>query len=166
MDRNLFVRDGELCWSASLPDAATTQALGRALGEACTGGEVVLLIGSLGAGKTCLVQGLARGLGIPDTVRVTSPTFTLHSRYTGRCVLDHMDLYRLEGGVHLHELGLDEHLGLAPHVTAIEWADLLADTIPGAIEIVFDTAVTPRRCVFTAADPDAAAVFARLETAL
>lgn len=93
------------------------------MGDCCQGGEVLLLYGELGTGKTELVRGLAQGLGI-EPHQVSSPTFILIHEYTGRLPLIHVDLYRLET--------VDEDLLLAledywrqPVVTAIEWADRL-----------------------------------------
>ena len=81
------------------------------------------LIGDLGAGKTCFVQGLARALGVPEAVRVTSPTFTIINQYRGgRLPLDHVDLYRIEQDRELHEIGLDD-LFRAGGVVAVEWCD-------------------------------------------
>ena len=80
--------------TTSTPEA--TEALGEALGRAVSGGELIGLTGELGAGKTCLVRGLARGLGI-DPDRVHSPSFTIVTEYRGgRLPLQHVDLYRLE----------------------------------------------------------------------
>jgi tRNA threonylcarbamoyladenosine biosynthesis protein TsaE len=88
------------------------------------GGEVVLLSGELGAGKTTFVRGLARGLGA-DPEEVASPTFVLLTRYPGRLVLHHADLYRLRGTGDEQELGLEELPG-ADGVLAVEWAERLA----------------------------------------
>ena len=72
--------------------------IGRILGEGLTGGDCVALTGELGAGKTCLTQGIADGLGVPDGYVVTSPTFTLINEYPGRKTsLYHLDVYRLSG---------------------------------------------------------------------
>ena len=88
------------------------------------GGEVVLLSGELGAGKTTFVRGLARGLGA-DPEEVASPTFVLLTRYPGRLVLHHADLYRLRGGGDERELGLEELPGPGG-VLAVEWSERLA----------------------------------------
>lgn len=102
---------------------AETAALARALAETFRGGEVVLLSGELGAGKTAFVRGLAMGLGV-DPDEVSSPTFVLLTSYPGRLTLHHADLYRLVGGGDEVELGLEELPG--PHgVLAVEWADRL-----------------------------------------
>jgi tRNA threonylcarbamoyladenosine biosynthesis protein TsaE len=94
------------------------------LSAAFRGGEVVLLSGELGAGKTAFVRGLARGLGA-DPAEVASPTFVLLTTYPGRLALHHADLYRLQGGGDDRELGLEELPG-PRGVLAIEWAERLS----------------------------------------
>lgn len=97
--------------------------LGEALGRAARPGDVLALVGDLGAGKTVLVQGLARGLGVPRSVPVTSPTFTLVNEYRGgRVRLYHVDLYRLEEERELEDVGLDD-LYRQEAVVAVEWFD-------------------------------------------
>lgn len=96
-------------------------------------GDVILLSGHLGAGKTAFVRGLASGLGI-DPEDVSSPTFTLVHEYRGgRLTLYHADLYRLDR-VATEDLGLEE-MGVSDGVLAIEWPDRLAHTLPGTREI-------------------------------
>jgi tRNA threonylcarbamoyladenosine biosynthesis protein TsaE len=97
-----------------------TSAAGERLAARLAGGDVVLLYGDLGAGKTAFVRGLARGLGAPAG-EVSSPTFTLVQEYHGRVTLFHVDLYRLEPK-EVDDLGLEE-LVLGDGVVAIEWAD-------------------------------------------
>jgi tRNA threonylcarbamoyladenosine biosynthesis protein TsaE len=110
-----------------------TIALGRRIGEQLAGGEIFLLRGDLGAGKTVLVKGLASGLGIePDDV--TSPSFTLVNAHEGRWRLYHIDLYRLDFGSQ-DNLGLPEIFADGSAVTAIEWAERLNVVPAGAIEI-------------------------------
>ncbi len=110
---------------SSSPEA--TREAGMRLGRACRGGELILLYGDLGAGKTCLVQGLARGLEVPEEYLVSSPTFTLHGEYPGWLVLNHLDLYRLDEPCALDSLGLEDMLDDPGAVTAVEWPELLAD---------------------------------------
>ena len=100
---------------------AETEVLGQTWGSDCPSGLVVMLCGDLGAGKTQLVKGFARGLGV--TERVHSPTFSLLNIYSkGRLPLFHIDLYRLESRQQIFAAGLEEYL--APRgVTIIEWAD-------------------------------------------
>jgi tRNA threonylcarbamoyladenosine biosynthesis protein TsaE len=102
---------------------AETEALAAELATAFRGGEVVLLSGELGAGKTVFVRGLARGVGA-DPEEVASPTFVLLTRYRGRLTLHHADLYRLAGGGDERELGLEELPG-PRGILAIEWAERL-----------------------------------------
>jgi tRNA threonylcarbamoyladenosine biosynthesis protein TsaE len=100
-----------------------TEALGAALGRAARGGELLGLVGDLGAGKTCLVRGLAAGLGI-DAERVHSPSFTIVTEYVGgRLPLHHVDLYRLERPLD-DELSLRDVL-YGEGVAAVEWFDRL-----------------------------------------
>jgi tRNA threonylcarbamoyladenosine biosynthesis protein TsaE len=102
---------------------AETEALGECLGRAAERGLVIALSGELGAGKTRLVGGLARGLGI--TARVHSPTFTLVNEYGGgRLRLFHLDLYRLETPAQIRSAGLEEFLQ-PEGVTVVEWAEKL-----------------------------------------
>jgi tRNA threonylcarbamoyladenosine biosynthesis protein TsaE len=100
---------------------AETEALGETWGRAAKRGLVIALSGDLGAGKTQLVKGLARGLGI--TTRVHSPSFTLVNVYTGgRLTLFHLDLYRLETKEQIFSAGVEEYLR-PDGVTVIEWAE-------------------------------------------
>jgi tRNA threonylcarbamoyladenosine biosynthesis protein TsaE len=117
-----------------------TAAVAHELAASLKAGDVILLSGNLGAGKTAFVRGLAAGLGV-DPEEVSSPTFTLVHEYRGgRLMLYHADLYRLET-VATEDLGLEE-MGVADGVLAIEWPDRLAHALPGArtveIEIVDD----------------------------
>jgi tRNA threonylcarbamoyladenosine biosynthesis protein TsaE len=105
----------------SSPDE--TERIGRLLGGLVQPGDAIGLCGELGAGKTRFVQGLARGLGVPDRVRVTSPTFTILNQLGGgRAPLHHADLYRIERRAELDHIGLDELWGGAG-VVAVEWCD-------------------------------------------
>lgn len=114
---------------------AETAAEGRRLAASLRGGEVLLLSGDLGAGKTAFVRGLAGGLGI-DPADVTSPTFTLVQEYrAGRLPLFHVDLYRLTP-IEVDDLGLDD-MALEGGVLAIEWPDRLPRALDGAIPIQF-----------------------------
>jgi tRNA threonylcarbamoyladenosine biosynthesis protein TsaE len=100
-----------------------TEALGAALGRAAQGGELLGLVGELGTGKTCLVRGLAAGLGI-DAEHVHSPTFVIvHEHHGGRLVLQHVDLYRLERPS--DEEPLLREVLYGPGVAAVEWFDRL-----------------------------------------
>ncbi len=100
-----------------------TEALAARMGASLVGGEVVLLHGDLGTGKTAFVRGLARGMGL-DAGEVASPTFVLLTSYPGRLTLHHADLYRLGRGAE-SELGLEELPG-PRGILAVEWAERLA----------------------------------------
>jgi tRNA threonylcarbamoyladenosine biosynthesis protein TsaE len=105
--------------------AAETFDLGAQIGSLLMGGEILLLSGPLGAGKTIFVKGLASALSL-DPEEVTSPSFTLVNLYTGRLSLYHIDLYRLEEGVSAaHAVDLDELLMDESAVIVIEWAERL-----------------------------------------
>ena len=117
-------------------DPEETRRLGAALGERAMAGDVFLLSGPLGAGKTCFTQGLARGLGVSGYVR--SPTFVLMTRHHGRLTLHHVDLYRIGSPEEAWDLGLDEQL-FDSGVCVIEWAERAEDLLPDdAIWIEFD----------------------------
>ncbi len=126
-------------FSTSSPEE--TRALARRLGALCLGGEALLLFGDLGTGKTCFVQGLAAGLGVPENLRVTSPTFTLHAEYPGRLLLNHLDLYRLSDPVSAENLGIGDMLADGKAVTAVEWPEMIAGGVGAErLEIRFDHA--------------------------
>ena len=99
-----------------------TRALGEAVGRLADAGDVIALVGELGAGKTLFVGGLAGGLGIDRATYVSSPTFTILHCYHGRLPLYHIDLYRIETPEAFLSLGLDEYLQ-RDGVAAIEWAE-------------------------------------------
>jgi len=101
-----------------------TRALGEALARKLVPGDLLLLYGDLGSGKTTFVQGLARGLGVPEEVYVVSPSFSLVNEYPGRIPLFHVDLYRL-GPEEVEELGLYEMLSRG--VMVVEWAERLGE---------------------------------------
>ena len=107
--------------------AESTQDLGRTIGEQASAGDVILLTGELGAGKTCLTQGIALGLGVEGYVR--SPTFVLMTRHQGRLTLHHVDLYRMSSPAEAWDLGLDEQL-FGEGICVIEWADRAAELFP------------------------------------
>jgi tRNA threonylcarbamoyladenosine biosynthesis protein TsaE len=112
---------------------AETGAVARGLAATLSAGQVVLLDGDLGAGKTVFVRGLAEGLGISADA-VSSPTFTLIQEYRGgRLPLFHVDLYRLDDPREIEDLGLDE-IG-RDGVTAIEWAEKLPRRPEGAVTV-------------------------------
>lgn len=117
-----------------LVNAEATERAGRALAALLAPGDVIGLEGDLGAGKTALVQGVARGLGAPAA---TSPTFTIVNEYRGgRLPVFHADLYRIERARDLDEIGLDETIRRAEGVTFIEWIDRFPEVLPGDHMIV------------------------------
>ena len=115
-----------ICESFSASD---TENLGFILGQEAKKGDIFCLSGDLGAGKTVLAQGMAKGLGYEG--RVTSPTFTLMNEYIGgRLPLYHFDLYRLEGGeADMEGIGY-EHYFFGNGVSLVEWAELAGDAVP------------------------------------
>lgn len=108
--------------------ATATAAFGAALAEALQPGDVVVLCGDLGAGKTALTGGIARGLGLAD--RVTSPTFALVHRYDdGPVVVAHVDAWRLDSAAALEDLGLEDVLDVGV-ITVVEWGDIVTGALP------------------------------------
>ncbi len=107
------------------PDS--TRALGRIIGESAQPGDVLLLEGKLGAGKTCLTQGIALGLGIDDDI--LSPTFVIMREFYGRMPLYHMDLYRLDNIEESMDLGLDDYL-YGKGLCVLEWAEKALGILP------------------------------------
>ncbi len=151
--------------SQALPDAFTarlttasvdqTIALGRELGECLQPGDVVALVGRLGAGKTHLSKGLALGLGVADAKNVNSPTFVLVNEYAGRSPIHHIDAYRLNDPIELDALGFDEMLTDGA-IVLLEWADRVAAALPsGALWIEIETPSEDSR-VFNLRTADAA----------
>jgi tRNA threonylcarbamoyladenosine biosynthesis protein TsaE len=142
--------------------ADETRRAGERLGRVLEAGDVVALAGPLGAGKTCFVQGLARGLDVPADRRVASPTFTLVNEHPGRVPLYHIDLYRLETRAELEHIGIDEYLD-GPGVAVVEWMDRFPELAPPdrldiEIEITGDES---RRLRATARGPRSQACLAK-----
>lgn len=106
---------------------AQTEAIGRRLGELLRPGDMLCLYGRLGAGKTVLARGVARGLGVEGPV--TSPTFILINEYKGRLPFYHFDAYRLEGVADFAGLGYEEYFD-GDGVVLVEWADRVAPALP------------------------------------
>lgn len=112
---------------------------GEFLGGIVPDGTVLALDGDLGSGKTTLVKGIAKGLGISDKIYITSPTYTLVNEYMGRCPFFHVDLYRLTNPLELDELGLEEIFS-GDGVIAIEWPDRLPQNyLATCLSIKIDT---------------------------
>lgn len=141
-----------------------TRRLGKRLGELSTSGDITLLIGTLGAGKTCLTQGIARGLGIDDYT--ASPSFVLVREHKGRLPLYHIDLYRLDRIEEVAQLGLDDYL-FGEGICVVEWADKGVSVFPREyllIEIQV-IASTKRKLVLTPRGTRYAKMLSKLETA-
>lgn len=103
-------------------------AFGVRIGEVAPGGTVIAFRGGLGAGKTTLAKGVARGLGIAD--EVTSPTYTIVSEYEGRLRLHHIDAYRLSGAQDFGEIGGQELLADPAALSLVEWSEVVAGALP------------------------------------
>jgi len=112
-------------WSHS---EAETRVLGERIGRMLAGGDILALQGNLGAGKTCLVKGIARGLGIPEE-EVVSPTYTLIHELAGPLRLFHIDLYRIENSDELENIGFYDAFD-KDAVTVIEWPDRFFPWLP------------------------------------
>jgi tRNA threonylcarbamoyladenosine biosynthesis protein TsaE len=109
------------------PTVEDTRAIGEAMAEVLRPRDTVVLTGELGAGKTALVQGVARGLGVED--HVASPTFSLVKEYAGRLDVAHVDVFRLERVQDVLDLGLQE-IGEGDDVLLVEWGDAVEDLLP------------------------------------
>lgn len=154
-----------MTWTLALADAAATEAAGAALGAVLAAGDVVALVGDLGAGKTTFVRGVAAGAGV-DVARVASPTFALVHEYPGRLTVLHLDLYRLERERELDDLGYDDTLDRPGAAALVEWADRFAHRLPRdhlRVELVHDGAA--RTLTATAAGPRSAARLAAWQAA-
>ena len=116
-----------------------TQQVGFDIGKSLKAPAIVLLRGSLGAGKTTLTRGIAQGLGLEDTSLVNSPSFTLVNVYHGVCPVYHVDLYRLEGDRDLYSIGLDDFLG-SDGVTIVEWSERLTNPFDDATVVEIEDA--------------------------
>jgi tRNA threonylcarbamoyladenosine biosynthesis protein TsaE len=130
-------------------DAAGTRALAASLSRVARAGDLVCLVGDLGAGKTQFAKGFGAGLGVTDTI--VSPSFVLMAEYRGRLPLFHIDLYRLAGAAEAMAGGLiDERQETG--VTLIEWAERLAEAVPDdRLDVLIEgTGDDPRRIVLRA----------------
>lgn len=108
-------------------NAQETEALGRSFAPLLSPGTIICMHGTLGAGKTCFIQGVARGLGIEEAV--TSPSFTLASEYQGTLPLYHIDVYRIEDSEEFELLGLEEYL-YGHGLCFIEWSEKVQEALP------------------------------------
>ena len=108
--------------------AAETRALGEEIASSLQKGDVLLLEGEMGAGKSELTRGIAKGLGVTETV--TSPTFTILNVYeSGRVPLYHFDLYRIGSAEEIWEMGMDEYLG-GDGIAVVEWPERCPEVLP------------------------------------
>jgi len=133
-----------------------TRALGAALAGCVRPGDAILVHGELGAGKTCLIQGLGAALAVTEDV--LSPTFTLVNRYHGRLTVDHLDFYRIDVGADLDDIGVQDLLDeLADGRTVLvaEWPNLLVPLLPRRVELLaVSGAVADERCWYARGVPD------------
>lgn len=125
-ERDVTLAHKESSAVAKVLSADSMRDFGYRLANLLRPGDVILLLGKLGAGKTTLVQGIANGLGVDG--RVTSPTFVLLQEYEGQIPLRHADLYRLEHMGEIADLGIEELLGDS-WVTVVEWGDAMREMI-------------------------------------
>lgn len=122
-------------WSVVSRSARQTMGWGHRLGRLVKGGEIVGLVGELGAGKTCFVRGFSEGAGVSKAAWVRSPTFTLINEYDGRVPVYHIDLYRVGGREQLEGLNLREYL-YSDGVSLVEWFEYLpADEVDEYLEL-------------------------------
>ena len=147
-------------------DESATAALGAALAEVLPDGTTVALCGTLGAGKTRLVQAIAGAVGV-DRRQVVSPSFVLAQEYRGRRLVNHLDVYRLRDEHEFLELGPDEYFE-SEALTLVEWADRVKNCLPPErIEIyIAVTGRQSRRFEITSPGPRYAAVLDQLAAAL
>ena len=115
--------------TVKLASLAETERLGRFLGEIAEPGDVIILNGPLGAGKTTMTQFIGTGLEVPVECYITSPTFSLMHEYPGRLTIYHMDLYRLSSEEEIEDLGFVEYI-YGDGLTIIEWPDRLGEMLP------------------------------------
>ena len=141
-----------------------TQEVGRFLGETARPGDFFLLSGALGAGKTCLTQGIAWGVGVQEHAR--SPSFVLVTQYQGRCRVYHVDLYRLDDPREVQDLGLEEEF--ASGVWVVEWADKAAEVFPAdhLAVLLEETGESQRLLHLQAHGPRAGQLLAHLQEAV
>jgi len=109
--------------------ASETIRIGKSIGSRLLPGDVVALVGELGAGKTQFIKGLAAGVGIGNPTYISSPSFTLINEYPGEIPFYHIDLFRLEREKEAEELGLEDYFQ-GGGITAIEWADKIISLLP------------------------------------
>lgn len=135
-------------WSVELPTRAATRRLARQLAPHLAEGDLVILAGPLGSGKTFFARALCRALGVPRDQRVTSPTFALVHELSGRLRIAHADLYRLEHARDLDQLGLADLRDLG-FLLLVEWGEPYVRALGGDALLV-RLSLEPRQATFTA----------------
>jgi len=143
--------------------ADSTRRLGIRLGALAEVGDIILLTGELGAGKTCLTQGIARGLGIEG--HVVSPTFVLLREYQGRLPLYHIDFYRLDSMEEVASMGLEDYL-YGDGVCVVEWAEKGLDVLPDEHLLINIERIAPteRELILMPRGPRYEEILARLKS--
>lgn len=122
----------------TLSNLEQTRALGRIIGEQARPGQIILLAGGLGAGKTTITQAIGRGLDVDERYYITSPTFSILHEYIGRIPLYHMDFYRITDEAELVELGIEEYF-YGDGLSVVEWPERLGGLTPGnRLQITLD----------------------------
>jgi tRNA threonylcarbamoyladenosine biosynthesis protein TsaE len=114
---------------------AETIRIGKSIGSRLLPGDVVALVGELGAGKTQFIKGLAAGAGIRNSAYISSPSFTLINEYPGKMTFYHVDLFRLGKEKEAEELGLEDYFQ-SKGITAIEWADKIPSLLPRELLLI------------------------------
>jgi tRNA threonylcarbamoyladenosine biosynthesis protein TsaE len=143
--------------------ADETRTLGEGVGALLDAGDVVVLIGEMGAGKTTFAQGLGAGLGVAEPV--TSPSFTIVQEYAGRHPVAHVDVYRLNRVQELHDIGIDELVD-SGRVVIVEWGDVVERTLPPqrlVVELLLGSTDDERAVVLDAHGPAWASRLAALD---
>lgn len=143
-----------------LPTRRATKLLAWQLASALRPGDLVVLSGPLGAGKTFLVRAVLRRLGVPGSVPVTSPTFTLLHEYAAEMAVVHADLYRLRSPAEVRELGLDV-MRDEGRALLVEWGDPFIESL-GGDALMVTLSVGPRRAELRAPGPRGASILARM----
>jgi tRNA threonylcarbamoyladenosine biosynthesis protein TsaE len=149
-------------WQVTTESPEETRRLGKLLGRLTCEGLEIFLDGELGSGKTCLTQGIASGLGVPEEEAVTSPTYTLMNQYRGRCKLHHFDFYRLNHREELDDIDFEECVD-GGGVAVIEWASQVLEPERPGLHVALQHAGDERRILdFTARGPAAAGILEEL----
>lgn len=150
-----------MIWETTTSSPEETRRLGKLIGSTVTRATVVFLCGDLGAGKTCLTQGIGEALAGDQEIFVTSPSYTLMNLYPGRLNLYHFDLYRLSGMDELYDIGFEEYLQ-EDGVIVVEWADRIENWEGDALSIhLLHEDETKRKLVFEAHGEECAGLLNR-----